>query len=97
MFRHVALFRWKDDATEAQRERAADELRALPAVIEEIREFHVGVDAGVNEGNYDLAVVAVFDTPEGYLAYRDHPRHRLVADQHIRPIVAARAAVQFVC
>ena len=52
----------------------------------------MGPDAGINEGNYDFAVVADFDDADGYLGYRDHPAHRAVVDKHITPIVATRAA-----
>src|SRR5687767_13215841 len=97
MFRHVVLFTWKENAGEAELERLAEELRALPGVIEEIRAFHVGADAGLKDGNYHFAVVADFDDPEGYYVYRDHPAHRVVVTEHVDPIVATRAAVQYYC
>ena len=31
----------------------------------------------------------------GYLAYRDDPTHRAIIAEHIQPIIATRAAVQF--
>ncbi|HKB31946.1 MAG TPA: Dabb family protein [Streptosporangiaceae bacterium] len=96
MFRHVVLFTWTPDATEAQRQTVADELRKLPGLIPELRGYAVGPDAGITEGNYDFAVVADFDDPAGYAVYRDHPTHRAVADKHIAPIAAARARVQYV-
>ncbi|GAA5068652.1 hypothetical protein HNP84_008418 [Thermocatellispora tengchongensis] len=95
MFRHVVLFRWTEDATDEDKERVARELRALPETISEIRAYHVGHDAGVNQGNYEFAVVADFDDTAGYLVYRDHPAHRAVIDKYINPYVAARAAVQY--
>ena len=49
----------------------------------------------MNEGNYDLVVVADFDDVDGYLVYRDHPDHQAVIAEHIRPILADRAAVQY--
>jgi Stress responsive A/B Barrel Domain len=42
MFRHVVLFNWTEDATQAQQDALAVELRKLPAVIDTIREYHVG-------------------------------------------------------
>ena len=39
-------------------------------------------------------VVADFDDVDGYLVYRDHPDHQAVIQELIRPILAARAAVQ---
>jgi hypothetical protein len=96
MFRHVVLFSWTPDATQAQQETLADELRKLPAAVASIRAYHVGPDAGMNPGkNYDFAVVADFDDADGYLTYRDHPAHRAVVEQHVNPIVAQRAGVQY--
>jgi Stress responsive A/B Barrel Domain len=95
MFRHVALFTWTEDATQEQQQMLADELRKLPVAIPELRAYHIGPDAGVNTGNFAFAVVADFDSVQDYLVYRDHPVHREVIEQHIRPIMATRAAVQY--
>src|SRR3954464_6465730 len=95
MFRHVVLFRFTPEATDEQVEAMIDALRALPAAIPSLRAYHVGADAGVNEGNFDFAVVADCDDVDGYLAYRDHPAHQQVIVDHIRPILAERAAVQY--
>jgi len=95
MFRHVVLFTWTEDATEAQKHALAGELRKLPSVIDAIRLYHVGPDAGLNPGNFDFAVVADFDGADGYLAYRDHPVHREVVEKYVNPIVTRRAAVQY--
>jgi hypothetical protein len=95
MFRHVVLFTWTPDATEEQKHALAGELRKLPAMIAEIRLYHVGPDAGINPANCDFAVVADFDDADSYLAYRDHPLHREVVKNYVDPIVARRFAVQY--
>ena len=95
MFRHVVILKWNESATAEQRDAVRDELRALPPQIPELRNYQVGVDAGLApEGNSDLVVVADFDDVAGYLVYRDHPVHQDVIARCIRPILAARAAVQ---
>lgn len=95
MFRHVVLFRWTEDATDEQKRTVEERLGTLPGAIPEIKEYHFGADAGVSEGGYDFAVVADFADSAGYLAYRDHPLHRAVVDECVRPITATRAAVQY--
>lgn len=95
MFRHVVLFRWTGQQTDAQVRSLADALAKLPAAIPEIRAYHFGPDAGINPANSDFAVVADFDDAAGYVTYRDHPAHREVVERHVSPIVATRAAVQF--
>ena len=94
MFRHVVLMRWTEEATPAAQAAVSAGLAELPDRIPEIRRYVVGADARVNEGNFDLVVVADFDDVDGYLVYRDHPDHQAVIAERIRPILAERAAVQ---
>ncbi|GAA1544751.1 Dabb family protein [Actinomadura kijaniata] len=94
-FRHVVMFRWAEGTTTSQQEEARVRLAELPGVIPEIRGYSLGHDAGVNEGNYDFVVVGDFADRDDYLAYRDHPAHRAVIDEYIKPIMDQRAAVQY--
>jgi Stress responsive A/B Barrel Domain len=94
-FRHVVVFRWNEDATDERRQALVDRLTALPGAIPEIEAYHVGPDAGLNDGNFDFAVVADFAHRDAYIVYRDHPVHRAVVDEFLTPIVAERAAVQY--
>jgi Stress responsive A/B Barrel Domain len=95
MIRHVVLFAWTAEATQAQRQRVADELGTLPPMMSGLRSFKVGPDAGLVEGNFDFAVVADFENPQSYLAYREHPAHQAIVHQFIRPITRTKASVQY--
>jgi hypothetical protein len=95
MLRHVVLFSWTPEATEEQKQRMSAEMGALPAVITQIRGYKFGRDAGINQGNYDFALVADFDDVDDYRAYRDDPVHRAFIENHINPIVGQRVAVQY--
>jgi hypothetical protein len=94
-FRHVVLFRWREDATAQQKKTLEDRLNELPGVIPELRAYTIGGDAGINPGNFDFAVVADFANRDDYLIYRDHPVHRKVIDECVTPIVTERSAVQY--
>jgi hypothetical protein len=94
MIRHIALFRWSETATPEQRDRVPAEIGRLPSLVPSIREFAFGPDLGLNEGNFDFGVTALFDDMDGYLAYRDNPDHRAMIRDHVLPIAAVRAAVQ---
>lgn len=94
-FRHVVLFRWREDATAEQKQTLEDRLNALPGMISELRAYSIGGDAGITPGNFDFAVVADFADRDAYLTYRDHPEHRKVIDECVTPIVAERRAVQY--
>lgn len=94
-FRHVVLFVWTSEATEEQKAAVTERLSELPGVIPELEKYEIGADAGINEGNFDFAVVADFADREAYLVYRDHPYHREIIADTVKPIVADRAAVQY--
>lgn len=94
-FRHAVLFRWREDATEQQKKTLEERLHELPGRIPEIATYTLGSDAGMNAGNYDFAVVADFADRDAYLVYRDHPDHRAVIDECLKPILAERAAIQY--
>ncbi|GAA4498168.1 hypothetical protein GCM10023191_042900 [Actinoallomurus oryzae] len=95
-FRHVVVFRWRDDATAEQKKTVEERLRELPGAIPELRAYAFGRDAGINAGNFDFAVVADFADRDAYLVYRDNPTHRAIVDEVINPITAERHAVQYV-
>jgi len=95
MIRHAVMFRFKPGTTAAHIAAISEGLGGLPHAIPEIAEYHFGADIGVNDGNFDFAVVADFAGTDDYLAYRDHPLHRALIAERIAPHVEARAAVQF--
>jgi hypothetical protein len=95
MFRHVVLFTFTPETTLEQQQELARQLRTLPGAIEQIKAYHVGLDAGLNPGNYEFAVVADFSGAQDYVVYRDHPVHRAIIEKYVTPITANRAAVQY--
>ena len=95
MLRHVALFRFKPETTDEQIEAAMVALSALPDRIDVLRKFRFGPDAGITEGAWDFAVVAVLDNAHDYVAYRDDPAHIAVLRDSIGPLISEAARIQF--
>lgn len=95
MIRHVVVFAWDDEMTDAMEQQFAAELTALAPRLAGLRAYHAGPDAGLVEGNFDFAVVADFDDTESYLAYRDDPEHRAIISRFSGPHATVRAAVQY--
>ena len=87
MFRHVVNFRWNSQSS-------PEHVAALEEAPE-LRRYSFGSDAGINEGNYEFAVVAEFDNAEGYLVYRDNDEHARIIQTHIAPYLDSRTVVQF--
>ncbi|MCA1690828.1 MAG: Dabb family protein [Acidimicrobiales bacterium] len=96
MLRHVAVFTFTPETTDAQVQALIEGLGRLPNVIPEIREYRFGPDVGEAEGNDAFAVVADFEDVEAYRRYAGHPAHQELIVNLIRPILATRHAVQFV-
>lgn len=94
MFRHVVVFTWSPDSTSEQRDSAVAALRRWAEQATQYGKVMVGVDAGLAEGNGDLAVVVDLPDKDTYLAYAADERHQAVVRDHVRPILASRCAVQ---
>ena len=97
MFRHVVMFRWADGVDDAHIAEVARRLDELPVAIPVIRSYRHGVDARVNDGNFDYVVVADFDSDDDYVVYRDHPVHAAFIADALTGRVADRAAMQYRC
>jgi hypothetical protein len=95
VLRHVALFRWAEGTTEEQRRAISEGLSRLPNLIPELRDYRFGEDLGLAEDNWDFAVVADFDSAEGWSTYRKHPEHERILSEQIRPAVSERASLQY--
>ena len=96
MLRHIALFRWKPEATAEDVSKIEAALHQLPGKIPCIQCYRFGRDLGVQQGNADFALVADFSDEKGLAVYANHPDHLAVIQNLIRPIMAQREAIQYV-
>ena len=96
MIRHVVMFRFRDDADEAQRQAVHDAIATMPEATGVTEAYTIGPDIGLAAGNFDFAVVGDFADQDAYTTYRDHPEHQRIVLDVIRPAIADRAAIQFV-
>ena len=94
MVRHIALMRWKPEATAEQRAGTIAEMKRMPEHVPELRSFMVEENAGTADGNFDLAIIAELDDFDAYAIYRDHPEHQALIRDMVVPILGERAAVQ---
>ena len=95
VIRHVVTFRWQPETTPDDIAAVEAGLRELPAAIPQIQRYTFGRDVGINDGNFQFAVVADFASADDYVVYRDDPQHRSLIEERIRPHVAERVAIQF--
>ena len=95
---HVVVFTWTEDtdpdtvsAIQASLQDLVDRGEGLDGLVS----WRAGRDLGLVEGNADWAVVATFTDVAAYERYRDHPEHRRIVTESIRPHLAQRAGLQF--
>jgi len=99
VIRHVVVWKFKEKADGYDRstnlERVKGELEALPLRMPGvIQRMEVGVNSLENGTNYDLVLVADFDSYEALAAYLAHPEHLKVADLVMR-VREQRAAADY--
>jgi quinol monooxygenase YgiN len=94
MFRHVALIKWKEDASAEQIQAVLQALSSLPSKCRTIRGWSQAEDLRLDSTNYDFVLIADFESVEGFNAYSVDPHHLAVVQQ-IGPIRADAKRVQY--
>jgi len=97
MIRHVVS--WKlaaEDAVERAEQAAevARRLNALDGVVPQLRSISAGANTAYPDTNWDVTLIADFDSIAALEEYQVHPAHEEVV-AYVRSVVASRAAVDF--
>ena len=79
MVKHIVMWTLKDAAEGRSREENArlmrERLEALPARIDTIRRFEVGLNFNTTQDAFDIVLYSEFDSREDLEAYQVHPAH----------------------
>jgi len=94
MIRHVVIFRFKSETSQAERDGFLAMLRALPSQISEILEFEAGYDLVRAPRSFDLALVAGYADLAALDRYAQHEAHLPVIARS-REICEQVASVDF--
>lgn len=89
------MMKLSETSSEEDRTAIIDGLRTLPALVPEIKSYSVGKDLDVQEGSFDLVIVADFEDRAGFDAYNANQDHLDVIANVIKPHMAQRSAVQY--
>ena len=95
MFRHVVMMKLSETATDADLTAIVENLATLPATVPEILSYSIGRDLGVQDGSFDLVLVADFADQAAFDAYNENQTHLDVIGTYIKPVIAQRSAVQY--
>ena len=88
VLRHVVLFKFKEDATEAQIREIETAFAALPSQIDAVHDFEWGTNnspEGLEKG-FTHCFVVTFNDEEGRAAYLPHEAHQAFVAK-LRPIL----------
>jgi hypothetical protein len=84
MIKHIVVFKLKEFAEgKTKKENVLiikDILECLPAKIEEIKKFEVGINITVSERAADLILISEFDDIEALNRYIINPEHKKAAE-----------------
>lgn len=92
--RHMVLVELRPETPTDVRDELVARLRELPELIDAIRDYEVHVDAGLQDGNATVGIVATFDDADGWRQYGPHPAHQAVVKELIAPNAVRRVALQ---
>ena len=97
MIRHVVTWKLAAEDAGERAEQAAEvarRLNALDGVVPQLRSISAGANAAYPDTNWDVTLVADFDSIAALEEYQVHPAHEEVV-AYVRSVVASRAAVDF--
>lgn len=105
MFRHMAMLKFKSDASPEAKRAFLDNFPKMASSIPQIKAWTMGPNAGgggeshVIKGgyppNYDVGLMFDFDSEADYRQYAECATHQAFFKTYVAPIVAERAVVQF--
>jgi hypothetical protein len=95
--RHVVSWKLAADDPAVRAQQAAEVARrllALDGVVPQLRAISAGANMAYPDANWDVTLVADFDSIDDLEAYQVHPAHEEVV-AYVRSVVASRVAVDF--
>ena len=96
MITHIVMWKLKENAEGGSKAENMVKLKtmleALPAVIDGIIKFEVGIN--INPTGFDLALYSVYESLEALDAYQIHPEHLKVRD-FVKSITDGRSVVDY--
>lgn len=95
--RHVVSWKLAAEDPEERAAQAAEvarRLNALDGVVPQLLAISAGANMAYPDANWDVTLVADFDSIEALEEYQVHPAHEEVV-AYVRSVVAGRVAVDF--
>lgn len=97
MVKHIVLWNFVENLSEAEREEAGMKMKELLEPIKDLvpgaAEIRV-VQNKLPTSNRDIALISTFDTVEALMTYQNHPAH-VEAGKYVRSVTCNRACMDY--
>ncbi len=94
MIKHIVMWKFKDETTEADKLEIKRRLESLKGVVPSLVEIEIGLNFSPCAPAKDMVLSTGFQTVEDLAAYASHPEHQKVV-AFVKPFVAERAVVDY--
>lgn len=94
MIKHVVMWKFKSEVTEADKLEMKRQLEALKGVVPSLVHIEIGMDRSNKEASMDMVLCSEFQTLADLEAYAGHPEHLNVVE-FVKPLVCDRAVVDY--
>ena len=95
MIKHIVLFKLQEiPEKERHLQELKSELEKLTAVIPELKELKIGLNANPAE-SWDFCLEAIVADLEALDVYAKHPAHQAIVKSYIAPYKEARACIDY--
>lgn len=96
MIKHIVAWRIADGEDKLARAEAIKEnLEALKGKIDELVDIEVGINFNTTESASDVVLVSTFKSRADLEIYQNHPEHKAVGTNYVRPYVKERRVVDY--
>ncbi|MDO7836625.1 Dabb family protein [Sphingobium sp. HBC34] len=75
MFVHIFTFRWKDEATPADKQRAEAAIRRFDGQIDGLVSLMLGENQSSKSAQFTMTGIMMFASHDAFERYVDHPLH----------------------
>jgi hypothetical protein len=94
VIRHVALFRFRAGLQQSELDAFHEAVTALPELVPAISATLARPTLGLQPGGFDYVLMVDVQDEDAFAAYKRHPAHLRLIEEHIRPCVAETARAQ---
>lgn len=96
MIKHIVLFRFTDDSTDAQRQSMLEELAIFPQQFPAMRSWTMGENRSSRDDRFSHGFVVEFETEEQLVEYLATDTHERFVRDRFRPMIQERAVFSYV-